>query len=102
MAFIAEYEKTLTGEARGRGALDGAICGHIHHAVIRDDLELRYINCGDWVAARRRAGFTRLAERFIAGPGGHARRAQGGAASKTRAIRLQPHVLESAVRASGG
>jgi UDP-2,3-diacylglucosamine pyrophosphatase LpxH len=25
------------------------ICGHIHHAVIRDDLGLRYINCGDWV-----------------------------------------------------
>ena len=25
------------------------ICGHIHHAVIRDDLGIRYINCGDWV-----------------------------------------------------
>jgi len=49
MAFIAEYERTLTAEARRRGAVDGVICGHIHHAVIRDDLGLRYINCGDWV-----------------------------------------------------
>ena len=40
---------TLAAEARRRGGLDGVICGHIHHAVIRDDLGLRYINCGDWV-----------------------------------------------------
>src|SRR6266480_3557601 len=49
MAFIAEYERTLAAEARRRGSIDGVICGHIHHAVIRDDLGLRYINCGDWV-----------------------------------------------------
>jgi UDP-2,3-diacylglucosamine pyrophosphatase LpxH len=49
MSFIGEYESTLAAEARRRGALDGVICGHIHHAVIRDDLGLRYINCGDWV-----------------------------------------------------
>jgi UDP-2,3-diacylglucosamine pyrophosphatase LpxH len=49
ITFIGEYERTLAAEARRRGALDGVICGHIHHAVIRDDLGLRYINCGDWV-----------------------------------------------------
>jgi UDP-2,3-diacylglucosamine pyrophosphatase LpxH len=49
MAFIGEYERTLAAEARRRGGLDGVVCGHIHHAVIRDDLGLRYINCGDWV-----------------------------------------------------
>jgi UDP-2,3-diacylglucosamine pyrophosphatase LpxH len=49
ITFIGEYERTLTAEARRRGAIDGVICGHIHHAVIRDDLGLRYINCGDWV-----------------------------------------------------
>ena len=49
MSFIGEFESTLTAEARRRGAVDGVICGHIHHAVIRDDLGLRYINCGDWV-----------------------------------------------------
>jgi len=25
------------------------ICGHIHHAAIRDIDDIRYINCGDWV-----------------------------------------------------
>jgi UDP-2,3-diacylglucosamine pyrophosphatase LpxH len=25
------------------------ICGHIHHAVIRDDFGVTYLNCGDWV-----------------------------------------------------
>jgi UDP-2,3-diacylglucosamine pyrophosphatase LpxH len=46
--FIGEYEATLAAEARRRG-VDGVICGHIHHAVIRDASGLCYINCGDWV-----------------------------------------------------
>jgi UDP-2,3-diacylglucosamine pyrophosphatase LpxH len=46
--FIGEYENTLAAEARRRG-VDGVICGHIHHAVIRNDFGLSYINCGDWV-----------------------------------------------------
>jgi UDP-2,3-diacylglucosamine pyrophosphatase LpxH len=37
----------LAAEARRHGA-DGVICGHIHHAAIRDG-EVRYVNCGDWV-----------------------------------------------------
>jgi UDP-2,3-diacylglucosamine pyrophosphatase LpxH len=46
--FIGEYERTLAQEARRRG-VDGVICGHIHHAAIRQDFGLHYINCGDWV-----------------------------------------------------
>jgi UDP-2,3-diacylglucosamine pyrophosphatase LpxH len=46
--FIGEYEKALSAEARRRG-VDGVICGHIHHAVMRNDSGLCYINCGDWV-----------------------------------------------------
>jgi len=46
--FIGEYERALAAEARRRG-VDGVICGHIHHAVIRNDFGLSYINCGDWV-----------------------------------------------------
>jgi UDP-2,3-diacylglucosamine pyrophosphatase LpxH len=46
--FIGEYEGALAAEAQRRG-VDGVICGHIHHAVIRTQLGLRYINCGDWV-----------------------------------------------------
>ena len=43
--FIGEYETTLISEARRRG-VDGVICGHIHHGVIRNDPGLCYINCG--------------------------------------------------------
>ena len=34
--------------ARERG-LDGAICGHIHWAMIKQVDGLTYMNCGDWV-----------------------------------------------------
>jgi UDP-2,3-diacylglucosamine pyrophosphatase LpxH len=46
--FISAFEETLAGEARRQGA-DGVICGHIHHAAIRDIGGLSYMNCGDWV-----------------------------------------------------
>jgi UDP-2,3-diacylglucosamine pyrophosphatase LpxH len=46
--FIGEFEHMLAAEARRRG-LDGVICGHIHHAVIRSEPDFRYMNCGDWV-----------------------------------------------------
>ncbi len=38
-----------TDEARQRGALDGIICGHIHHAEIRLIGNILYCNDGDWV-----------------------------------------------------
>src|SRR5262249_6167943 len=46
--FIGEFEKTLSSEAR-RHHVDGVICGHIHHPVIRELDGLTYGNCGDWV-----------------------------------------------------
>jgi UDP-2,3-diacylglucosamine pyrophosphatase LpxH len=46
--YIGEFERTLADEARHHAA-DGVICGHIHHAAIRDDFGVRYVNCGDWV-----------------------------------------------------
>jgi UDP-2,3-diacylglucosamine pyrophosphatase LpxH len=46
--YIGEYERTLVAEA-ARREVDGVICGHIHHAAVRDDFGTRYINCGDWV-----------------------------------------------------
>jgi UDP-2,3-diacylglucosamine pyrophosphatase LpxH len=45
--FIGQYEDTLSAEARRRN-VDGVVCGHIHHAVLRNDQPI-YINCGDWV-----------------------------------------------------
>ncbi len=46
--FIGAFESVLSNEARRHGA-DGVICGHIHHATIRDIENIRYMNCGDWV-----------------------------------------------------
>jgi UDP-2,3-diacylglucosamine pyrophosphatase LpxH len=45
--FIGEYEENLAKYARNRGA-SGIICGHIHHANIRDIGDITYMNCGDW------------------------------------------------------
>ncbi|HET9904315.1 MAG TPA: UDP-2,3-diacylglucosamine diphosphatase [Xanthobacteraceae bacterium] len=58
VSFIGAFEATLAAEARRHGA-DGVICGHIHHAVIRDLSGLRYVNCGDWVES-----CTAIAEHF--------------------------------------
>lgn len=46
--FIGHYESVLAEDAR-RGGYDGVICGHIHHAAIRDIEGIQYINTGDWV-----------------------------------------------------
>jgi len=48
VSYIGEFEKTLAAEAH-RHAVDGVICGHIHHAAIHDRFAVRYVNCGDWV-----------------------------------------------------
>jgi UDP-2,3-diacylglucosamine pyrophosphatase LpxH len=46
--FISAFEDMLADEARRQNA-DGVLCGHIHHAVIRDIGGIAYMNCGDWV-----------------------------------------------------
>ncbi len=46
--FIDVFERAAASEARRRG-LDGVICGHIHHAQMRDIDGVTYINDGDWV-----------------------------------------------------
>ena len=46
--FISNYEAAMACLARERG-LDGVICGHIHHAEIKDIDGVRYCNDGDWV-----------------------------------------------------
>ena len=48
VSFIGQYEETLSQEA-GKADVDGVICGHIHHATMRDVADIRYINTGDWV-----------------------------------------------------
>ena len=46
--FIGRFEEALAAEATRYG-VDGVICGHIHHAALRDEGSLRYVNSGDWV-----------------------------------------------------
>ena len=45
---IDRFESALANEARRRG-LDGVICGHIHHAEMREVQGVMYMNDGDWV-----------------------------------------------------
>ncbi|MBB4196299.1 UDP-2,3-diacylglucosamine hydrolase [Rhodoblastus sphagnicola] len=56
--FIGAFEETLAAEARRRG-VDGIVCGHIHHAVIRDIDGITYVNTGDFVES-----CTAIAENF--------------------------------------
>jgi UDP-2,3-diacylglucosamine pyrophosphatase LpxH len=48
VTFIFDFEENVIRAIRERG-LDGVVCGHIHHAIIREKDGLLYINCGDWV-----------------------------------------------------
>jgi UDP-2,3-diacylglucosamine pyrophosphatase LpxH len=46
--FIFQFEKNLVLYCKKRG-FDGVICGHIHHAEIKDIDGTMYMNDGDWV-----------------------------------------------------
>ena len=46
--FIGDFEVAVAREARRRGA-HGVVCGHIHHAELRDIDGITYANDGDWV-----------------------------------------------------
>jgi UDP-2,3-diacylglucosamine pyrophosphatase LpxH len=45
---IDRFETALANEARRRG-FDGVVCGHIHHAEMRQVGGVMYMNDGDWV-----------------------------------------------------
>ena len=46
--FVFQFEVNLATYCRKKG-YDGVICGHIHHAEIKDIDGIRYMNDGDWV-----------------------------------------------------
>lgn len=46
--YINQFEDHMLQYCDEKGC-EGAICGHIHHATIRDMNGLIYMNCGDWV-----------------------------------------------------
>lgn len=45
---IDRFETALAAEAKRRG-FDGVVCGHIHHAEMREVNGVLYLNDGDWV-----------------------------------------------------
>lgn len=46
--YIGRFEEKVASEADAYG-VDGLICGHIHHASIREIEKVLYTNSGDWV-----------------------------------------------------
>ena len=48
VSYIGDFEVAVAREARRRG-LQGVVCGHIHHAEMRDIDGVLYANDGDWV-----------------------------------------------------
>jgi UDP-2,3-diacylglucosamine pyrophosphatase LpxH len=46
--FIFHFERNLAAYCQKRG-YDGVICGHIHHAEIKEINGVTYMNDGDWV-----------------------------------------------------
>ncbi len=49
--YVSDFESAVAAEARRLG-LDGVVCGHIHHAEIREIDGTLYCNDGDWVESR--------------------------------------------------
>ncbi len=46
--IVSSFEEAVAHECKRRG-LDGVVCGHIHHAEVRQINGVTYHNCGDWV-----------------------------------------------------
>ena len=48
VSYVSNFEAAVAREARRRG-VDGVVCGHNHHAEMRDIDGVLYCNDGDWV-----------------------------------------------------
>jgi UDP-2,3-diacylglucosamine pyrophosphatase LpxH len=48
VSYVGDFETAVAREARARG-VHGVVCGHIHHAEMRDIDGVLYCNDGDWV-----------------------------------------------------
>jgi UDP-2,3-diacylglucosamine pyrophosphatase LpxH len=48
VSYVGDFENAVAREARKRG-MHGVVCGHIHHAELRDIDGILYANDGDWV-----------------------------------------------------
>jgi UDP-2,3-diacylglucosamine pyrophosphatase LpxH len=48
VSYVSDFEHAVVREVQQRG-LDGVVCGHIHHAELREIDGVLYANDGDWV-----------------------------------------------------
>ena len=48
VSYVSDFEVAVAREARKRG-VQGVVCGHIHHAELREIDGVLYANDGDWV-----------------------------------------------------
>ena len=48
VGYIENFKDAVAAEVHRR-SVDGMICGHIHHAEMRELQGVRNCNCGDWV-----------------------------------------------------
>ena len=48
VSYVSDFEVAVACEARRRG-VHGVVCGHIHHAELREIDGILYANDGDWV-----------------------------------------------------
>ena len=48
MQYVACFADAVADEAHRRG-IEGVVCGHIHHAELRQIGDILYCNSGDWV-----------------------------------------------------
>jgi UDP-2,3-diacylglucosamine pyrophosphatase LpxH len=48
VSYVGDFEAAVAREARQRG-VQGVVCGHIHHAELRQIDGILYANDGDWV-----------------------------------------------------
>jgi len=48
VSYVGDFEAAVAREARRRG-VQGVVCGHIHHAELREIDGVLYANDGDWV-----------------------------------------------------
>ena len=48
VSYVCDFEIAVAREARRRG-MQGVVCGHIHHAEMREIDGVLYCNDGDWV-----------------------------------------------------
>jgi UDP-2,3-diacylglucosamine pyrophosphatase LpxH len=105
VSYISSFEQAVAHEARRRG-LDGVVCGHIHHAEMREIEGVLYCNDGDWVES-----LTALVEhadgRLEIVDRGWSRRGAGAAAPAQPVVPIPtalplPGALPAALRAARG